>query len=234
MALEEENSRQSSRPPGRSWFSILLLMGLAFIVGATAGAYVMSKLISTGGTDQAALVDRPEAGPERPSDAGEPEGDHRGEPPALEMGDLRYELSLDDDQSERLSKIVESHREKAREIGRLPVPEAEKRLESLFSEIESVLTPEQADRWNKTYKERVQRWILSPRRRPSEPGEPPQGPSSGEHADAYRFDNLDTNGDGGITFGELTGAKIDFSEEMFKRIDADGDGKVTVEEYRAW
>lgn len=61
-------------------------------------------------------------------------------------------------------------------------------------------------------------------------GGPPRGPQTPEQIEA-QFKAMDTNKDGGISKDEWTAAGR--PEQVFARLDANGDGKITLDEMKA-
>jgi len=70
------------------------------------------------------------------------------------------------------------------------------------------------------------------------PAAPHQGPGgAGKHpqlSPEERFKKLDTNGDGSLTLDEFKAGPMGKHEDIFKKMDANSDGKVTLEEYKAF
>jgi hypothetical protein len=195
-------------------------MSAAFIFGAVVGATVLSQFLWK------SYVDRLQT---------------RGPNTERIIGELRPELDLSEEQSKRLTEVLTDHRQKMKALHDDLKPKVEERLESLRSDVEAILTPEQAERWNARYIELKDRWLPPDRKLP--PGQQrPQGrrpllgaePRQPGSPPPRRFESADTDGDGRLTMEELSSVYPERTEEILKRLDTDRDGTVSLEEFRAW
>ena len=84
------------------------------------------------------------------------------------MNEMQDELLLSPDQSKQLKEVVSSHNERMKAIRDEVDPKIQSELESLKKQVEAILRPEQAKRWNERYDGMQQRF-----RHFGPPGAPP-------------------------------------------------------------
>ena len=83
-------------------------------------------------------------------------------------GRMHRDLGLSDEQSHRIQDIIHQHQENLRNIHLEVRPRVEDELDQLKRGVDSVLTPEQAQRWNRRYQRMHEHWLSG--------GQPPTRP----------------------------------------------------------
>ena len=131
MTEENVNPVSLARPPQRPWLRAFLLTSAVFGSGLIVGIVLTSAVLW-----QRAF------NPFR-------------QPPGFEverlMNEMQEELSLSPEQSKQLKAAVSSHDERMKAIRDEVDPKIQSELESLKKQVEGILRPEQAKRWNARY-----------------------------------------------------------------------------------
>lgn len=105
------------------------------------------------------------------------------------INDMRDELVLSDEQSKQLEEAFKEHHSRMETIRADVDPKMRAEFESLQKQVESILRPEQAARWNQRFGEMQKRFMRGPSPDGHHPGPPgmgegpmrgPQGPGFGQ------------------------------------------------------
>jgi hypothetical protein len=72
---------------------------------------------------------------------------------------MHRDLGLSEEQRRQIQDIIHQHRENLQELHLEVQPRLEEELEQMRQEVENVLTPEQARRWNKRYQRLHKNWL---------------------------------------------------------------------------
>jgi hypothetical protein len=124
----------------RRWVTVLLALVLF-----TAGGVVGSGLTLLVAVRQVRyIIHHPQEFPERAA--------HR----------LRSRLHLSDSQTAAVREILAKRQAALQEIRRSVQPQVEAQLEGVRADIDAVLTPEQAAKWNAIFKARMEAWLPPP------------------------------------------------------------------------
>ncbi|MFC1572720.1 Spy/CpxP family protein refolding chaperone [Candidatus Eisenbacteria bacterium] len=160
MSQQDLSSQTGLARPRHGWTRGLLLGGLILICGAVIGAAVTSHLLWNRFVRSAWSPDRL---------------------PMRMTEHLVEDLDLTDEQAEQVKEIVEGRRKAMRALRDEIHPRFEAELEQMRQEIEAVLTPEQAERWNERIERFGRRWLkhehgpMFPHGPPGPPGGPGRG-----------------------------------------------------------
>ena len=103
--------------------------------------------------------------------------------------DVRREYSLSEDQSRKLEELLAEHHEAMQAIQDEFQPRIEEQLESLRTQVQDLLSPEQRERWNSRFDQMKTRWM-----RPGPGGGPPP-PHHGQGPPPGGFEQTDANND---------------------------------------
>ena len=127
-------------------------------------------------------------------------------------------------------------------------PKVEGEIDSLRSQVETILTPDQLTRWNTSFEKMKERWL------PPAPGAEPKAPPGYEGprdprqrhdplsvdetlrahpTPEHAFENADTDRDGSLTVEEFSEGLPHETEERFEKLDTDNDGSLSLDEFRA-
>jgi hypothetical protein len=148
------------------------------------------------------------------------------------MQRMQQDFDLTKEQAQQIETVFADHHEKIMSIREEVRSGIEPEIESLRQQVEAILTPEQAKRWEERFDAQKQRWL------PPHPGMHRGGPRRGMGRRAFMRgwpdlpDNADMDKDGRITLEEWNQAIGHVAEEGFKSLDADGDGSLSDEESR--
>lgn len=124
-------------PRRRNWLSSMMLGLVILVCGGIIGAGITAHI----------LWDRFLHGVRRPEAIGLRITQH-----------LTEDLDLSEEQTEEIRGIIEKHHRAQRQIMREAHPRLRAELDSLRTEVEELLTPEQAERWNERIESLGSRW----------------------------------------------------------------------------
>jgi Spy/CpxP family protein refolding chaperone len=129
---------QTLAPPRNPWIVALALTSAVFIFGSIVGASVALAVLWHRAPRALAPQDFP-----------------------LERmaHEMRRNLNLSPEQADHIEEILIGHRQRMREIHEDTRPRVEAEMESLRAQVETVLTPDQAQRWNSRFDTAWDRWM---------------------------------------------------------------------------
>lgn len=212
MTTQENNTRPRIANSRRSWLLAVFLMSAVFLFGAIVGAVVTGRFLWKKHIDS---LQRP-----------------RFETSRM-MRHMQDNFNLTDEQVEQLSTILSNHHQKIETIREEVRAEVEPEIESLRREVDTVLTPEQAKQWDARFTSEKHKWL--PPRLGRNHGGPRHGMGRRVSApgSAYLPEGADADHDGNITVQELNDAFARIAEERFKQLDTDGNGTLSEGEIQA-
>lgn len=206
--IQEETPKPHPVRRSRPWLLAFVLMSLVFAFGVVVGGVVTGQMLR-----------------------------HRMEQRFKEPGAfidhvlqrLRNELSLTEAQAGQIRAIMEAHRERIRKLHTEFRPRMEEAFETLRGEVSAVLSPEQAEQWSKRFDDERKHWF-----QPSGQGFGRGMGGRGWHGGGppeVRFEEVDGNKDGQVTWDEFHEARPRAPKERFAQFDGNADGTVTKEEF---
>lgn len=206
-----ENLSSETPPPrphflkrSRPWIMAFVMMSLVFAFGVVVGGVVTGQMLR-----------------------------HRMEQRFKEPGTfvdnvlerLRSELSLTDPQATQIRALMEAHQDRIHKLHDEFRPKMEEAFEALRGEVSGVLSAEQAEKWSKRFDEERKHWFQPSRRGMG------SGAWHGGGASEVKFEEVDTNKDGQVTWDEFHQARPHTPKERFTPFDANADGTVSKEEF---
>ena len=209
MTSHDNEARPWAANSRRSRILVVCLMTAVFFFGAVVGAVVTGRYLWTKHID---ALQRP-----------------RFQTPRM-MRRMQQDFDLTGEQAKQLETVFADHHEKVMAIREEVRSGIETEIESLRRQVEAVLRPEQAKRWEERFDVQKQRWM------PPSPGMHGRGPRHGMGRRAFLRgwpdlpENADTDKDGRITLEEWNVAFKGVAEDRFKNLDTNGDGSLSPEE----
>lgn len=107
-----------------SIFLGLVLLCCGMVIGSGATVYILSSRILEG-------IRNPDSLPD------------------IAAQRMRYKLDLSDEQTEKIRAIFDTRKKEIFELRVRMQPKIEERIEELRAEVEAILTPEQAEKWDR-------------------------------------------------------------------------------------
>ncbi|MBI4829968.1 MAG: periplasmic heavy metal sensor [Candidatus Lindowbacteria bacterium] len=126
---KNSGSAQSIGKPRRKWLQAFFLMSSVFLSGVIVGGVAATQLLWN---KHLKAMSQPRFDVERM------------------IHNMQTDFDLTEAQSEQLEKIFSNHHKNMRAIHEDLKPKVDKEIDSLRSQVEAVLTPDQVDRWNAT------------------------------------------------------------------------------------
>ncbi len=206
MESDTPKSLPHGSGPQRPWWTAFLLSSLVFAFGAIVGAAIAGHFILSHHADAAR---KPMVQADRMT------------------RQMQRDLHLSDEQREAVHEILQRHHEQLAAIRRETEPQVRATLDSMRSEIEKKLTPEQAEKWRDQFERMRERM-----RRPNERGEPNHRKPEGREHPEQRFEKADGNKDGMLDLQEMRSFAPRMNEDRFRTIDTDENGLLSPEELR--